>query len=141
MTTDLTAPLAALRAAREEARQRVAELDDQLVDAARVARDGGLSWVQIAEASGLGTTGQAAQVWLARQDSKSAMGTAIQRVRTLTDDGTLSRKDAAARFGVTEVTFAKHLSNPDTEIARRTTVVPPEETGRRVPRYRVADAE
>lgn len=139
--TNLTAPLAALRAAREEARQRVADLDDQLVDAVRVAREGGLSWVQIAEESGLGTTGQAVQVWLARQDSKSAMGSAIRRVTKIEDDGTLSRKDAAKAFGVTEVTFAKHLANKDSEIARRTTVVPPEATGRKVPRYRVADAE
>lgn len=139
--TNLTAPLQALRAARDEARRRAEEIDDELVDAVRIARDGGLSWVQIAEATGLGTTGQSVQVWLARHDAKSAFGANIPRVTKIEDDGTLSRKDAAKAFGVTEVTFAKHLSNPDSEISRRTTVVPPEVTGRKVPRYRVADAE
>ena len=127
--------LAALRRKRDAIRRRQDELDDALAVAIRSANAAGESWVAISDAAGLGATGQAAQMWLSRYEKRGEGSAPAPR------DGTLSRKDAAAAFGVTEATFAKRLSDPTSEVSRRTTVIPPGESGRKVPRYRVAAAE
>lgn len=107
------------------------EVDDVLLETIAAARAAGVTWVDIATDANLGENGQAAQMWVGRR---------VERERLDEPDTTdgLSQKEAAARFGVSIPTFKDHLTKPDSEVARRVTVIEGVYRGRRVPRYVIA---
>lgn len=122
------------------------EMNRAIAEAMRAAkRDGslGLTWVQIARAAGVGTTGQSAQVFIARHARPDEFTTGVHDHYVVPphEETLLSQVAAARRLGVTVPTLIDHLANrPDSAISKRVTVVPPEETGFKTPRYRVEEA-
>lgn len=107
------------------------EVDDVLLETITAARAAGVTWLDIATDANLGENGQAAQMWVGRRVEREKLD------EPDTTDG-LSQQDAARVFGVSIPTFKAHLGKPDSEIARRTTVIDGVFRGRRVPRYVIA---
>ena len=130
----------ALRRRLESIATATVDLEDLLFVTIETARDADMSWKEIAKCAGLSKMeeedkkhGQAAQMLMARARARRGQG-GEKLTEPDTTEG-LSQKEAAAAFGVSVPTFTNHLKNPDTEIARRTTVIDGVFRGRRVPRY------
>lgn len=97
-------------------------LEDEIAQAIRDAREQTppVPWAEISKSLGI----QNAQVWLSNHDRKVSPATRKDRRFT-------SLNDIGQHFGITPITVVKRLADPESEVAKAVTVVPPKDGGTR----------
>lgn len=124
-------PLDRLRAIAEG----ISELEADRISTMEAARAGDppVAWRDLAEAAGLGVTGEAAQNLVRRAKGRSD--------RLPDTNVGVSATAAAGHFGISVPTFLKRLADPASEVAKNTTETEGVYRGRQVRRYVIGGSD